>query len=363
MKKLEFIRHVFLRILIGKFYSPNFFAAEKNVHNKMPGLKSKYSFFKRLSCFLSGFNSDKLVWYDFESYNKKDYISDLVHYRDFEKIDWKYYYIAHNKLVCERFFSHYCNFIPTLSYIEKGVFFDISNDGKGFSSVEQLTAELMKGGEFYLKPYDGGSGRGIGKLWVENGIIYWNSQVIKDNNLSAFCASLSGYLVQRRFEQKGYLHEVNPSTLNTLRVVTMLHPKTKEPFVACAIQRFGRIGALVDNIAQKGLLCPVDIETGILAYSVVYPSEGILKKIDVHPDSGIQISGIKIPCWERVVELCKRLAMQVPFMPLCGWDVVVSGDEIFIQELNYNPDIYLGQILKPLLLNEQVKEFYNYYCG
>ena len=361
MKKWEFVKHLFLRILLGKFYNPNFFIAEKKVLNKMPGLKSKYSFFKRLNCFFSGFNSDKLVWYDFRAYKKEDYISDLVHYRDFEKIDWKYYYIAHNKLVCERFFSHYCNFIPSLSFIE-GEIFDLTNDGSGIASVEQLTAELMKGREFYLKPYDGGSGRGIGKLWVKNGCIYWNNQAIKDNDLSAFCKSLSGYLLQRRFGQKGYLHEVNPSTLNTLRVVTMLHPKTKNAFIACATQRFGREGTYVDNIAQKGLLCPVDVETGVLQYAVIYPSDGLLMKTECHPDSGVQIAGMKIPQWEKVAVLCKNLALQVPFMPLCGWDVIISDDEVLIQELNYNPDIYLGQIYKPLLQNANVREFYNYYC-
>lgn len=55
--------------------------------------------------------------------------------------------------------------------------------------------------------------------------------------------------------------------------------------------------------------------------------------------------------------------MQIPFMPLCGWDIVISGKNIYLQELNYNPDIYLGQILKPLLLDKRVKEFYDYYVN
>lgn len=362
MGKIAILKRIFLKILLGKFYSPNYFAAEKKCYKKIPVLKSKYSFLKRLKCFLGGFNSDKLVWYNFIDYKKEDYISDLVHFRDFEKIDLKYYYIAHNKLVCERFFSPYCNFVPTLAYIEKGVLFDVTNDGTGIGNIKNLEEAVRRGEEFYLKPNDEGSGRGIGRLWVKEGEIYWNHKIIGTNDFYAFVSSLSGYLIQRRFEQKGYFNELNPNTLNTLRVVTMLHPLTQEPFVACATQRLGRVESFVDNIAQNGILCPVHVETGVIEYGVVYPANGILERVTSHPDSKIKIAGVQIPHWEAIVDLCKNLALKVPFMPLCGWDVVVSEEKILIQELNYNPDIYLGQISKPLLLDKKTREFYNYYC-
>lgn len=362
-KYLYYIKQVVGRLLLGKFYNANFLAAEIKAYKKNPVLKSNFSFFKRMKCFLNGFNSDKLVWYDFINYKKEDYISDLVHFRDFEAIDWKYYYIAHNKLVCEKYFSHDCNYISTLAYIEKGKIFDISSENSKIDSIESLREKLNSGVEYYLKPYDGGSGRGIGKLWVKNNLIYWNHEIIENNNLETIISSLSGYLIQQKFIQEGYFHVVNPETLNTLRVVTMLHPQTHEPFITYAVQRFGRKETFVDNIAANGILCPINLETGKIEYAVIYPSNGVMEKVDKHPDTGMQIADITVPNWEDILSLCKKLALKVPFLPLCGWDIVLSNDEIFVQELNYNPDIYLGQILSPLLLRPEVKAFYDYYTN
>lgn len=361
-KLLNIVRNKFLRLLLGNLYHPNFFSAEKKVSKKIPAINARFSLGQRMRCFLSGFNSDKLVWYDWDTYKKEDYISDLVHFRDFELIDWKYYYIAHNKLVCERFFSNFCNVIPTIGYIEKGHYFSIGHDNS-IKSVGDLIQCIRQGECFYLKPYDGGSGRGIGKLAFVNGSFLWNSEKISKNDIEHFLAALSGYLVQRMFVQEGFSHDVNPNTLNTLRVFTMLSPTTHRAFVAAAVHRFGRKDTFVDNIAKEGLLCPVNVETGKIEYAVIYPSDAELRKVHSHPDTDVQIAGVEVPHWKDVARLCEELAMQIPFMPLCGWDIVISGNNIYLQELNYNPDIYLGQILKPLLLDKRVKEFYDYYVN
>ena len=186
--------------------------------------------------------------------------------------------------------------------------------------------------------------------------ILFNNQQIEDPY--AFVRQLDDYLVQERFLQKGFSHSINPDTLNTLRIATMMDPENGKPFIGYACHRFGRKGAFVDNIVQANILCPIDISTGTIKYAVLYPLDGKMKRTDFHPDTGKRIAGAQVPHWNRIINLCKELAVQLPFLPLCGWDVILSGDEVYIQELNYNPDIYLGQIDSPMLLNEQVKLFY-----
>ena len=169
--------------------------------------------------------------------------------------------------------------------------------------------------------------------------------------------------MQERFHQTGYSHDVNPDTLNTLRVLTMQDPETRQPFLPAAIHRIGRAGMYVDNVAKASMICPIDVNTGVIQYAAIYPSDGVLRKVDNHPDTGVPIAGQVLPNWEKVKETCLRLASQVPFMPRCGWDIIVSGDEVYMQELNYNPDIYLNQVLSPLLLDPRVKRFHEYYCN
>lgn len=47
--------------------------------------------------------------------------------------------------------------------------------------------------------------------------------------------------------------------------------------------------------------------------------------------------------------------------PLCGWNIILSDNEFIMQELNYKSDIYLGQMIYPLLQDTKVLEFINYY--
>ena len=357
---IDVFRQRSLQLLFGSFYNPNFFIAQQKAVKKFPILKQKYSFLKRLQCFRNGFTSDKLIWYDFKKYDKSLYVSDLIHYRDLEQIDWKYYYIAHNKLVFERYFSHFCNVVPTIGYIDRGRYFNIScnEDIFDFSSLKQA---ILNGNVFYFKPYDGGSGRGIGKVAFDGTYILWNDLPYDLLSFDLLLGSLSGYLVQHQFVQKGFSHDVNPDSLNTLRVVTMQDVNTREPFVAYALHRIGRKGSYVDNIAKKNLICPIDVRTGVIKYAVIYPLDGVLRKVQEHPDTHLQIGNHKIPNWGDVESLVLKLSKQIPFMPLCGWDIILSGDNIYVQELNYNPDIYLGQVDAPLLMDNRVKEFVDYY--
>lgn len=290
-----------------------------------------------------------------------NYITDYEHYTLFESIDQRQYYVADDKLVCERMLAPFCKVIPTIGYIVDGKFFPIGED-KEVDSYESFVEHVRAGEEFYIKPNFGGSGRGIGRLTWKKGNYWWNDSKVED--IHAFIKTFNkgkGYLVQRRFKQTGLSHDVNPDSVNTVRVVTMLSPSTGEPFIAGAVHRFGRKGAYVDNIAKGNIVCPIDKETGKIKYAILSPTSGRLEKVENHPDTNVRIAGEMIPQWDKVKELCLNLAKQLPFMPLCGWDIIPTATEVYMQELNYNPDIYLVQLDKPLLCDSQVKEFYDYY--
>ena len=129
----------------------------------LPGLSRK----ERKQLIREGFLPDKSVWYDFKKYDKKDYITDLNHYRDYEQIDRKFYYVAHNKLVCERFFRGVCPVIPSIAYIDGGCYFPLEDSP--IRSFEDLAHAVLNGTDYYLKPYDGGSGLGVGRLSFADG--------------------------------------------------------------------------------------------------------------------------------------------------------------------------------------------------
>lgn len=355
------LRKVYYILKYGNGYCLPFIQAEKSMDAKNPRLNDLYAENQRKKCVKAGFTSDKLIWYDFAKYGKTDYISDRDHFSFMEMVDKAHYFIANDKLVCERFLSPFTKVVPTLGILYKGRFWNISGNLE-IDTTEDFIREMKNGGVFYIKPNQGGSATGIGRMYCKEGQFFWNDKSI--DSINEYIRSM-GYecelLVQRQFQQTGFSHDVNPGTLNTVRVVTMMSPHTGKPFVAWALHRFGRIGSYVDNVSKSGLSCPVDLETGCMRYATIYPYDGVLRKVDRHPDSGIQLAGVKIPQWEKVVDTCLGLAEKLPFMPLCGWDIVVSGEDVYMQELNYNPDIRGSQAHAPLLLNKEIKEFYNYY--
>jgi hypothetical protein len=350
----------FLRIIFGRLYHPNYFKAEKNIKSKIPSLANKYSLKERLMCFFNGFNSDKLILYDFNKYDKNLYISDIEVYRDIEKAGWKYYYIAHDKLVFERYFGSLCKVINSIGIIHDGVFYKASEDCR-INNFSELIDEIKNGLCVFLKPRAEGSGRGIIRVLFQNRVIKYNDEEISISELINRMKKLNGYLVQEEFKQTGFSNEIWPHTVNTIRVATMMSPKKKEPFVAWSHHRFGTKGTVVDNMTAGGVFAPINVSNGYMNGVYRYPYDGKLKKYKRHPDSHKLISGLKVPLWEDIAQLAIELHKNVPFMPICGWDIILSGRDIYVQELNYNPNIYAGQIIGPLLLNPQVKEFYNYY--
>ena len=68
-----------------------------------------------------------------------------------------------------------------------------------------------------------------------------------------------------------------------------------------------------------------------------------------------------MPNWNKVCQIVLGLAEYISFMPLLGWDVVLSADRVMIQEANYNPGVSMLQVHRPLLVDPGVRRFYEYH--
>ena len=117
------------------------------------------------------------------------------------------------------------------------------------------------------------------------------------------------------------MSDFNPSSVNTLRVVTINTGKTIE--IMNAVFRCGNGKGCTDNFHHLGLAALVDIDTGI-----VY-TQAIDKKNNryiLHPISNKQIVGFKIPYWENVLETVKCAADVNKNIRYVGWDIAINND-------------------------------------
>ncbi|AXJ01682.1 Sugar-transfer associated ATP-grasp [Cyclonatronum proteinivorum] len=345
---------IWLLIFKTPIYHPRFWEDERDKRTYIKG----YGFFRKLNTMLSGFNSDKYILYQFNTNDKKLYLNDIRRRILSERISKKHFYIVHNKIVFEKYFQGVIPTAPKLAFIQRGKFQALKDENQ-ILSKEDLIFVLKSGKELFLKPYDGGSGRGILRVSYSKGTFLVNKEPKVESELMHQIEKLNGYLVEEKFMQKGLSHDIYPDTLNTLRVFTLIDPENGKAFIAAAVHRFGTAKSVyADNWSQGGLSVYVDPETGVMGKGIQYPFDGKLKFVGKHPDTNNQFEGLKIKEWDKVRDVVLKGAEYVSFMPMLGWDVIISDGDIYILEANYNPDVNLLQVHKPLLENPRLKYFY-----
>lgn len=176
---------------------------------------------------------------------------------------------------------------------------------KGFYKRDVLPVETMEDRNafidfwsrhnvFMYKPVGGAEGRGIKKVLLKS----------EKEALDFFDSNIENgsFLAEELISQDEQMALLNRSSVNTVRVPAVIckgKVKIFHPFV-----RMGVGESVVDNHGAGGIVASIDAATGI-----VY-TPGLTKKGHwylKHPDTGTQIVGFQIPCWDELVELANEI--------------------------------------------------------
>ena len=126
---------------------------------------------------------------------------------------------------------------------------------------------------------------------------------------------------------------LNPTSVNTIRVITMIDAKGKV-HILNTVAMIGADDGCVSNTHSGGCLCHIDPETGIIDHlGSNVEGQPILK----HPISGIVLPGYQIPNWAGLKEYVEMLALVVPTGRYIGWDIVILKDGYDVIEGNIHP--------------------------
>lgn len=172
--------------------------------------------------------------------------------------------------------------------------------------------------EAIIKPTLGGTwGVGVKLIQSSNGIVMDTNCSVKD----LFASYKQCYIVQERLEQHPDLAKLNPTSLNTIRV--MSYHRGDEVIILYAVIRIGRKGQIIDNETAGGIKADIDLQTGCInGCAMGSPTEGRMPSTDV----GTPIDGYQIPCFDKVLETVKEMHLRVPYFNLIGWDMSVDTD-------------------------------------
>ena len=200
----------------------------------------------------------------------------------------------------------------------------------GESSYRKFVSFCKGKDKIFVKPNDSCSGKGI----------YKSIDVSKGNDLK----QTYEYLRENRLYaediivQHPKMNELNPTSINTVRVTTLLHKD--KVYVMYALLRIGRQGMSVDNVGSGGIYTVLSDEG-----EIINPcwSDKTITTYTKHPDSGYELIGFKVPYFKKALALCKKAAMNVKEVGYVGWDIAIGKNGPLIVEGNPLPGYDMPQ--------------------
>lgn len=175
---------------------------------------------------------------------------------------------------------------------------------------------LREQGRAVLKPCTGHAGDGL--QMVEYTTDEAAAQLYRGVTSPTVC---EGYVIQH-----SAIAALNPSSVNTIRIVTLL---VDEQFtiLSAALKMGGTANSVADNMHQSGIAASIHLDSGILC---TLGRDYANKVYSHHPVTGTQIIGLQIPHWEQVKAMVRRAHYKMEDRPYIGWDIAItkSGPEI-----------------------------------
>lgn len=141
-------------------------------------------------------------------------------------------------------------------------------------------------------------------------------------------------VIEELIVQHPAMSELNPSSVNTIRVMT------KDGAIIGAALRIGVGSSFVDNASSGGIYAEVDVDSGVALCRAI---NGMGDVFTLHPDTGVAIPGFKIPFWSECTEMVRTAAKKIPDVSLVGWDVAVTSKGPTLVEANVDPMLELVQ--------------------
>lgn len=279
-----------------------------------------------------------------QSYYKKFYGKRLYDYR------WHEYYYSRNGIFSEKYIPNYVlyNINRTLfnrsistAFDDKNLYYTLFPDitmpkaflrcvnGHYYLGMETSTQrEALEAcgeiGECIIKPtYCSCNGDGVKHLDIHGGVDSRSQRSIEE--------IVKGYgknfVIQEAIHQHENLARLNPSSVNTIRIVTYRQEDDVE--VIYAVMRIGKFGSEVDNTSAGGMTCLISEEGKLSKKALCSKPAGDFEE----NEAGVKFEGFQIPSFPEVVRKAKEMHFRMPHFIMIGWDFTVNekGDVVFVE--------------------------------
>jgi hypothetical protein len=307
-----------------------------------------------------GFYADRILFYGLKKDTVQRYMPDFIH-DSLHPINGMFSHMIDDKTNLPSLLKDFAEYAPVYHYlIYDDEMIDLS-DGRGDTGAydpRKLLSLCGVSGKLIIKPLGGEGGEGVFRIEANAGSFSVNSNGCNEGDLLRRLANLDCHIVCQFEHQHQYATDLYPSTTNTIRFITMRDYEAHKAFIGACFHRVGTLRSIpVDNFGQGGLLCSIDMDSGIIGRALAWRPDTGVQFLDAHPDTGVLLSGKVIPGWDYVRSEVLRMADRLAFLPYMGWDIVVTDNGFKVLEINSLPTL-LWQIHNPLCDNPKAREFY-----
>lgn len=153
-----------------------------------------------------------------------------------------------------------------------------------------------------------------------HGVFFIHGENMEEQFISASETIKKDIVVQDSIKQHSVVKSVNPTSINTIRVLSLLSQTGVK--ICSVILRMGVNGSRVDNISQGGICCGIDQSGRLKNPAYNYKGEVFYS----HPTSGVHFSDIVIPNYEKVLRLVADTHPCIPDFRLVSWDIAIDDE-------------------------------------
>ena len=266
-----------------------------------------------------------LDFYERSSKNRATFITTFYNFKLYKKLNKENYRnIFHEKILFLEVFSQFIN----RAWIKTENLSD--NEIKDFLKLHK---------NIVTKASYGDSGKEVKVLNLsDKDDLYKTVDYIKTQKFN---------LIEEQIFNCDEIKRLNPSSLNTLRIVTVR--KTNDVSILFAGIRIGGKGAKIDNISQGGRVARINIDTGKI--NSLFYAKASSHGLYIAEGDEINVVGYQIPFWNEVIEIVKKAAMVVPQIRIVAWDVAITQGGIELVEGNES----FGSVIMQLYYNKTEK--------
>ena len=284
-----------------------------------------------------GIATYKAKWYGITKENCNSFLSDYDFYLPENYLNERFVFWFDHKLSTYYLLHPFVDSMPVHHYyVKKGEYLPIDRRfiKEGYCHNCDDVIELIKTRPLIAKACVGGHGEGLYKLVYKDGKFNMNQKPADVSDVRKVLESLDDYIITDFVSPHDDLVRIVGEDNYAVVRLIIFYDKQDGPQLTSARVRLGCKQAGFRTDYDGTIYSGLTFEDGKTFGSWIRRGEFYYDEIHKHPDTGVDLDGIVIPNWDKLMELISNISKYIPMTPQLDLDVIPTNHGFSILEIN-----------------------------